>query len=209
MRTTTVGGILTLSWDSKVDNETGHPHIKRGLSKEVWDYIQAHSGLEESYLPPTNTWGSTVSMKSILPRLWIKTLKFFTTQELKGMMGQLVRHEADVAATILAQCCNREQIVEYTTPIELRRFWIYFKQPDLAIDIYFSQFDRELWLSIIVMVLQLQLVMALITYYNTKTRKHRKGRGEYKYKDMLSWSMCEYRARRVYFRPATFYNALL
>ena len=114
------------------------------------------------------------------------------------MAGKLGRSEADVGATILAECCDREKIIEYTLPIELRRFWIYFQQPELAIDIYFIQFNGELWFAILVTILTLQFLMALITFWNTKTRPIRKGRGEYKYIDMLSWSLCKYCTSKMY-----------
>ena len=64
-------------------------------------------------------------------------------QDLKGMTGELAAHRADLAATIMAQCCERHQVMDYTVPIEFRRFWIYFRQPELAIDIYFTQVEKQ------------------------------------------------------------------
>ena len=59
MRVVTVGGKLTLEWDSQLRNGTDERlYLSNGLSKEIWDYVSRHSGLERIYLPPTNTWGS-------------------------------------------------------------------------------------------------------------------------------------------------------
>jgi len=55
------------------------------------------------------------------------------------MTGVLARGEADVAGTIQAQCCQRDKVFDYTMPIEFRRFWVFFHQPQLAEDIYFVQ----------------------------------------------------------------------
>ena len=58
------------------------------------------------------------------------------------MTGELAAHRADLAATIMAQCCKRHKVMDYTVPIEFRRFWIYFTQPELTIDIYFTQVEN-------------------------------------------------------------------
>jgi hypothetical protein len=60
MRTITVGGSLTLEWDSevKVNESNGELDINEGLSYEVWDYIHRSTGLKEVFLTPTHTWGS-------------------------------------------------------------------------------------------------------------------------------------------------------
>ncbi len=36
----------------------------------------------------------------------------FNFKDLKGMTGTLKRDEADVAVTIMAQCCDRENVID-------------------------------------------------------------------------------------------------
>ena len=108
------------------------------------------------------------------------------------MCGKLVTSEADVAATILAQCCNREKIIDYVLPIQRRKFWIYFHQPEIAIDIFFIQFNKKMWLAILVMVLSLQGLMTLMTFWDSKNDNKKTLASEYKHIDMLSWSLCKY-----------------
>ncbi len=82
------------------------------------------------------------------------------------------------------------QVFDYTMPIEFRRFWIFFRQPELATDIYFIQFNHQMWLLILVTVIALQAVMSAVSWYNISVRK-RSSHREFGYKDMLSWSLCK------------------
>ena len=105
------------------------------------------------------------------------------------MTGQLGRGESDVAATIMAHCCDREEVFEYTIPVEYRRFWIFFRQPEIAIDIFFIQFDQQMWFLMFLMIAGLFGFMALISIYNLRYSKSWHGQKEYMLRDVLSWSL--------------------
>ena len=65
MRATTVGSPLGLPWDSMVvPSPGGGYHLNHGLSYQVWHGIHAWSGLEETFLPPAPTWGSSTVLES-------------------------------------------------------------------------------------------------------------------------------------------------
>ena len=108
-------------------------------------------------------------------------------QDLLGMTGQLDRGEADVAGTIMAQCCNRIQVLDYTLPIIYRRFWIYFHQPDLAVDIYSGQFQPSLWLACLCILIKLQVLMMIMICVFQKVTKNKEE--EFSAMDNLSWSL--------------------
>ena len=60
LRTTTVGNQkIWLEWDSVVVNNSKNELVMLpGLSTEVFDYVERHSGIKRVLINPTNTWGS-------------------------------------------------------------------------------------------------------------------------------------------------------
>ena len=116
---------------------------------------------------------------------------------MEGMTGQLGRGEMDLARTILAQCCSRSEVLDYTLPVHQRKFWAYFHQPEIATDIYYRQFDPEVWLSCLLALVQLQIVMMLSVWLFKRTAAGEEKFGnekqpekeEFSVKDVLSWSL--------------------
>ena len=119
--------------------------LSHGLAFEIWDGVRRYKGIRQEFVEPTNTWGSAKvggysRTNTGHPVLSVQKLIFIHfTQDMKGMTGVLARNEADVAGTILAHCCNRETVMDYTMPIADRTFWIYFTQPEMPIDIFTVQ----------------------------------------------------------------------
>ena len=162
-----------LPWDSLVFNRTGGEwDLDYGMSYQIWDYIAKRASMRGIYTEPVYTWGDGSAST--------------------GMVKEVAESRADIMATFLAHCCKRDEVIDYTLPIHSRAFWIYFRQPELTIDIYFTQFSKQFWLCVIVTTLGLQLVMALSTWIYSKLLRDDVRVKEAKlfgFRDILSWSL--------------------
>lgn len=105
------------------------------------------------------------------------------------MTGAIARDEADVVGTMLAQCCDRDLIMNYLTPVTFRHFYVYFKQPNLANDIFLSQFNLVVWMTCLAMVLALCLSMILTILVGV--REPNATRAAFSTLDSVSWTFCK------------------
>lgn len=94
-----------------------------------------------------------------------------TTGEWTGMIGQVLRNEADIGATALFFTPDRVSIVEYITRSSAATAGFIFLSPKLSYtsNLYLLPFDRLLWICSFVLVLVMALCLVAVVIFEIKT----------------------------------------
>ncbi|CAH1134251.1 unnamed protein product [Ceutorhynchus assimilis] len=84
--------------------------------------------------------------------------------EWTGMMGKLVRKEADIGGTSLFITKERVDLIDYIAMISPTRSYFVFRQPKLSYvtNVYTLPFDTQVWISVIALVILMMASLFLI-----------------------------------------------
>ncbi|XP_070000322.1 glutamate receptor-like [Penaeus vannamei] len=130
------------------DNPDGSVKIS-GIYGDLWDALRESLNFTENcFRPPDGAWGA------LKDDSWV------------GMVGQLVRDEADVAVAPLDKTYDRSLVVDYPFPLSLEGYVLVIKRPSGSNSMwnsYLREFTPEAWLlgCAVLVVLALSLTLAM------------------------------------------------
>ena len=82
----------------------------------------------------------------------------------------LLNETADIVTHLMDNCCGRDEYMDFVMPILPRTFFVAFKQPELANDVFFSQLRPNTWMAVLGVLVLFQIVMILVGNSSQKSK---------------------------------------
>lgn len=97
-----------------------------------------------------------------------------TTGQWTGMIGEVLRNEADIGATALFFTTERISVIEYISHSSTANSGFLFLSPKLSYtnNLYALPFERLLWICSLILVLLMTLCLVVAVVFELKTFAH-------------------------------------